>query len=52
MPENVSSLPPNALSPADGGNDEGARRLNALLRVLVKRKIMTEEEFLAELAKG
>lgn len=56
-PENVSSLPPNALTPApalaaDGGEDESARRLNALLRVLVKRKIMTEEEFLAELAKG
>lgn len=55
-PENVSSLPPHALSPvppaADGGSEESARRLNALLRVLVKRKIMTEEEFLAELAKG
>lgn len=53
-PENVSSLPPGALSPAaaaDGGSEDG-RRLNALLRVLVKRKLMTEEEFLAELAKG
>lgn len=55
VPENVSSLPPGALSPAaaaDGGSEENGRRLNALLRVLVKRKIMTEEEFLAELAKG
>lgn len=53
-PENVSSLPPHALSPAPAAdaNDESSRRLNALLRVLVKRKIMTEEEFLAELAKG
>ena len=54
-PENVSSLPPGALSPAtsaDGGSEEGNRRLNALLRVLVRNKIMTEEEFLAELAKG
>lgn len=56
-PEAVSSLPPNALSPAlappsEAALDEYSRRLNALLRVLVKRKIMTEEEFLAELEKG
>ena len=52
-PENVSSLPPNALTPAgEGAVEEYSRRLNALLRVLVKRKIMTEEEFLAELEKG
>ena len=55
-PEAVSSLPPNALTPAQAPPSEAAleeysRRLNALLRVLVKRKIMTEEEFLAELEK-
>lgn len=57
IPENVPSLDPAALRPAaasvaDAASDENARRLNALLRVLVKRKLMTEEEFLAELAKG
>lgn len=52
-PSDVSSLPPNALSPASGNEtDENTRRLNALLRVLVKRKLITEEELLAELAKG
>ena len=57
-PQDVSSLPPGALSPAlspasSGADaDENARKLNALLRVLVKRKLITEEELLAELAKG
>lgn len=57
-PNDVSSLPPGALSPAlsaaSAGQDpdENARKLNALLRVLVKRKLITEEELLAELAKG
>ena len=53
-PIDVSSLPPQALTPVphEPHGDEQARRLNALLRVLVRRKLMTEEEFLAELAKG
>ena len=55
-PMDVGSLPTSALTPVHepsmSGTDENARRLNALLRVLVRRKLMTEEEFLAELAKG
>ena len=55
-PLEVGSLPTSALTPVQepsmSGTDENARRLNALLRVLVRRKLMTEEEFLAELAKG
>lgn len=57
-PIEVSSLPTGALTPvpaaaaASGDAAELARRLNALMRVLVRNKIMTEEEFLAELAKG
>ncbi len=55
-PMEVGSLPTGALTPVSepsvSGTDENLRRLNALLRVLVRRKLMTEEEFLAELAKG
>lgn len=52
-PLDVTSLPAGALSPAPAETmEEHTRRLNALLRVLVRRKLMTEEEFLAELAKG
>lgn len=52
-PLDVSSLPTSALTPVpEHAGDDPARRLNALLRVLVRRKLMTEEEFLAELAKG
>jgi hypothetical protein len=53
-PDLVGSLPASALTPVPSfeAKDENGRRLNALLRVLLRRKILTEEEFLAELAKG
>ena len=51
-PDMVGSLPQGALTPVDVTPEENARRLNALMRVLVRRKVMTEEEFLAELRKG
>lgn len=48
----VASLPPNALMPVGDNVEDANRKLNALLRVLVRRKLITEEELLAELAKG
>jgi hypothetical protein len=53
-PEMMSSLPAGALTPAPAPDspEENAKRVNALLRVLIKRKVLTEDEFLAELLKG
>ena len=47
----ITSLPPHALSNVDVTSEENARKINAILRVLIKRKLITEEEILAELKK-
>ncbi len=51
-PMNMPSLPQGALMPLGETVEDANRKLNALLRVLVRRKLITEEELLAELAKG
>lgn len=51
-PPEIASLPPHALTSVDATAEENARKINALLRVLIKRNLITEAELLAELAKG
>lgn len=53
-PEDIASIGMGALQPVDPGEDPAllARRLNALLRILIKKRVLTPEELDAELEKG
>lgn len=54
MPEDIASIGMAGMQPVDPGEDPAllAQRLNALLRILVKKKVLTPEELDAELQKG